>query len=191
MTTLCAPSGDIALALKGMKSYIGQNAMMAYLAMMAARLLELHDVLKDSGLLYLHCDPTASHYLKILLDAIFGHENFRNEIVWKTGSHNSAKGFGPVHDVIFYTRSLRQRLGTHCGRIIPTNTRRSSARLTRQPAKPFKTWHLPVQVREQALVAPHGAASIRQSRADIGNRPPISTQNMSRSQEATLLISIS
>lgn len=96
-------SGDIALALKGMKSYIGQNAVMAYLAMMAARLLELRDVLKDTGSLYLHCDPTASHYLKILLDAIFGHENFRNEIVWKrTGSHNSAKRFGPVHDVIFY-----------------------------------------------------------------------------------------
>lgn len=68
-------SGDIALALKGMKSYIGQNAVMAYLAMMAARLLELRDVLKDTGSLYLHCDPTASHYLKILLDAIFGHEN--------------------------------------------------------------------------------------------------------------------
>jgi len=96
-------SGDVALALKGMKAWIGQNAMMAYLAMMSARLLELRDVLKDTGSLYLHCDPTAAHYLKVLLDAIFGHENFRNEIIWKrTGSHNSARRFGPVHDVIFY-----------------------------------------------------------------------------------------
>jgi site-specific DNA-methyltransferase (adenine-specific) len=96
-------SGDVALALKGLKAWIGQNAMMAYLAMMAARLLELRDVLKSTGSLYLHCDATASHYLKIILDAVFGHESFRNEIIWKrTGSHNSAKRFGPVHDVLLY-----------------------------------------------------------------------------------------
>jgi len=96
-------SGDIALALKGLKAWIGQNAMMAYLAMMAARLLEMRDALKQTGSLYLHCDPTASHYLKLLLDAVFGHECFRNEVIWKrTGSHNSAKRYGPVHDVIFY-----------------------------------------------------------------------------------------
>jgi adenine specific DNA methylase Mod len=102
-------SGDVALALKGLKAWIGQNAMMAYLAMMAARLLELRDVLKPTGSLYLHCDPKASHYLKILLDAVFGHENFRNEVIWKrTGSHNSARRYGPVHDVIlFYSRSDR------------------------------------------------------------------------------------
>ncbi|AWM23461.1 DNA methyltransferase [Sinorhizobium fredii] len=100
-------SGDVALALKGMKAWIGQNAMMAYLAMMAARLLELRDVLKPTGSLYLHCDPKASHYLKILLDAVFGHENFRNEVIWKrTGSHNSARRYGPVHDVLlFYGKS--------------------------------------------------------------------------------------
>jgi adenine specific DNA methylase Mod len=76
-------SGDVALALKGLKTWIGQNAMMAYIAMMAARILELRDVLKPTGSLYLHCDPKASHYLKIVLDAVFGHENFRNEITWK------------------------------------------------------------------------------------------------------------
>ena len=66
-----------------MHSAIGENPLMAYLAMMAVRLVELHRVLKDSGSLYLHCDPTASHYLKLVLDAVFGAENYRNEIIWK------------------------------------------------------------------------------------------------------------
>ena len=81
--------------------------MMAYLTMMAQRMVELHRVLKPTGSIYLHCDPTASHYLKLLLDAVFGPENFRNEIVWKrTGSHGGAKRWGPVHDVIlFYSAS--------------------------------------------------------------------------------------
>jgi site-specific DNA-methyltransferase (adenine-specific) len=80
--------------------------MMAYLAMMAVRLIELHRVLKPTGSLYLHCDPTASHYLKVLLDAVFGVENFRNEIVWKRShAHSSAKRYGPVHDtILFYSR---------------------------------------------------------------------------------------
>src|SRR5262249_18610501 len=77
------------------------------LAMMAARFIQLHRVLKPTGSLYLHCDASASHYLKIILDAVFGAEAFRNEIVWRrTGSHNSARRFGPVHDIIlFYTKS--------------------------------------------------------------------------------------
>ena len=66
--------------------------MMAYLVMMAARLVELHRVLKPTGSLYLHCDPTASHYLKIVLDAIFGPQNFRNEIIWKRSSAHSDAG---------------------------------------------------------------------------------------------------
>ena len=71
--------------------------------MMAVRLLELHRVLKPTGSLYLHCDPTASHYLKILLDAVFGPTNFANEIAWqRTSSHNSAKRWGPVHDTLLY-----------------------------------------------------------------------------------------
>ena len=89
--------------LKAMRDALGENDMMAYLAMMAARLVELHRVLKPTGSLYLHCDPTASHYLKLLLDGIFGPENFRNEIVWKrTTAHSGAKKYAPVHDVIFY-----------------------------------------------------------------------------------------
>ena len=69
--------------ITALRDFIGANQMMAYLVMMTARLVELHRVLKPTGSLYLHCDPTASHYLKIILDTIFGPENFRNEIVWK------------------------------------------------------------------------------------------------------------
>ena len=77
--------------------------MLAYLAMMAPRLIELRRVLKATGSLYLHCDPTASHYLKLVLDAIFGPERFRNEIIWKrTTAHSSAKRYAPVHDVLLY-----------------------------------------------------------------------------------------
>src|SRR5437667_7416062 len=71
-----------------LRDFVGTNQMMAYLVMMAARLVELHRVLKPTGSPYLHCDPTASHYLKILLDTIFDARNFRNEIVWKrTSAH--------------------------------------------------------------------------------------------------------
>ena len=81
--------------------------MMAYLAMMAPRLIELHRVLKVTGSIYLHCDPTASHYLKMLMDGVFGPQNFRSEVIWKrTSAHSSSKRYGPVHDVIlYYTKS--------------------------------------------------------------------------------------
>ncbi len=93
--------------LRAMRSFLGENDMMAYLAMMAVRLLELHRVLKPTGSLYLHCDPTASHYLRVLLDSIFGAGNFKNEISWKrTGSHGSSNKWGPLHDtILFYTKS--------------------------------------------------------------------------------------
>jgi site-specific DNA-methyltransferase (adenine-specific) len=93
--------------LRAMRDALGENDMMAYLAMMAVRLIELHRVLKPTGSLYLHCDPTASHYLKLLLDGIFGPENYLNEIIWRrTGAHSNAKRFGPIHDVIhFYRKS--------------------------------------------------------------------------------------
>jgi site-specific DNA-methyltransferase (adenine-specific) len=89
--------------MQAMKTAIGENAMMAYLAMMAVRLVELHRVLKPTGSLYLHCDPTASHYLKLVLDAVFGPTCFRSEIVWKrTSAHsNSKRNFAGVHDIIF------------------------------------------------------------------------------------------
>src|SRR5450759_2156891 len=81
--------------------------MLAYLVMMAPRLMELRRTLKSTGSIYLHCDPAASHYLKMLIDAVFGPENFRNEIIWKrTSGHSDAIGYGSVHDtILFYTRS--------------------------------------------------------------------------------------
>ena len=94
--------------LRAMRSFLGDNDMMAYLAMMAVRLLELHRVLKPTGSLYLHCDPTASHYLKILLDAVFGAANFRNEIIWKrqTAHSDARKKFSDVSDaILFYSKS--------------------------------------------------------------------------------------
>ncbi len=94
--------------IAALRTFIGSNQMMAYLVMMTARLIELHRVLKETGSLYLHCDPTASHYLKIVLDTIFGPNNFRNEIVWKR-SHphgNVSRSYGAIHDVIlFYVKS--------------------------------------------------------------------------------------
>ncbi|RFU13452.1 site-specific DNA-methyltransferase [Rhodobacteraceae bacterium W635] len=101
-------NGAAAEMLRAMRSFLGENDMMAYLTMMAVRLLELHRVLKPTGSLYLHCDPTASHYLKILLDAIFGARNFRTEIVWKrTSAHNDARrNYADLSDIIyFYTVS--------------------------------------------------------------------------------------
>ena len=89
--------------LDAMRKFLGQNDMMAYLTMMAQRMVELHRVLKPTGSLYLHCDPTASHYLKLLLDATFGARNFLTEITWKrTESHNTADRYGNVADIIFY-----------------------------------------------------------------------------------------
>lgn len=100
---LHGPNTDVAGLLTAMRSFLGENDLMAYLTMMATRLIELHRVLKNTGSIYLHCDPTASHYLKLLLDAVFGQENYRNEIIWpRTNSHNTAKRYGRVHDVLFF-----------------------------------------------------------------------------------------
>jgi len=99
--------GEVGEALYAFKMLLGENDAMAYLVNMTPRLVELRRVLKSTGSFYLHCDPTMSHYLKVLLDTIFGPEHFRSEIIWKRSSaHNSAKRYGPVHDVIlFYTKS--------------------------------------------------------------------------------------
>ena len=95
--------GSVADVLRAFRTFLGTNDLLAYLSMMAPRLVDLRRVLKPTGSLYLHCDPTASHYLKLLLDAVFGPEKFRNEIIWKrTTAHSSAKKFAPVHDVILY-----------------------------------------------------------------------------------------
>jgi site-specific DNA-methyltransferase (adenine-specific) len=96
--------------LKALRECLGESDLMAYLAMMAARLTDLHRVLKPEGSLYLHCDQTAGHYLKILLDGVFGPRAFRNEITWKrsTSHGNVGKNFGSLTDSIyFYTKGDR------------------------------------------------------------------------------------
>ena len=102
---------SVSRMIAALREFVGANQMMAYLVMMTVRLVELHRVLKPIGSLYLHCDPTASHYLKIILDTIFGPEQFRNEIIWqRTSSHSDAKQgaehFGRIHDaILFYGKS--------------------------------------------------------------------------------------
>lgn len=97
----------VAKMIESLHEFIGANQMMAYLVMMAARLVELHRVLKPTGSLYLHCDSSASHYLKIVLDSIFGLHNFRNEIIWKrtagrSHTNHASKRWGDATDIILY-----------------------------------------------------------------------------------------
>jgi site-specific DNA-methyltransferase (adenine-specific) len=99
-------NSDVANMLRAMRSFLKDNDMMAYLTHMAVRLVELHRVLKPTGSIYLHCDPTASHYLKLLMDAVFGKEFYRNEVAWqRTSSHNDPQRFGRIADrVLYYTK---------------------------------------------------------------------------------------
>jgi DNA modification methylase len=131
--------GRTSQAMQACRQLLGTSNMMAYLAMMAPRLIALHGTLKDSGSLYLHCDPTASHYLKIILDAIFGPDTFRNEIVWKRApakGHNSIR-FSRAHDVILfyakgtdakfrplYAKHRAEYVESHYSQVEPTTGRR-------------------------------------------------------------------
>ena len=99
--------GQIGDTIQGMRQFLNETPMMAYLVMMAIRIVEMQRILKPTGSLYLHCDSASSHYLKIVLDAVFGANKFRNEIVWqRTSAHNDGNRFGRVHDIIlFYSKS--------------------------------------------------------------------------------------
>ncbi|WP_404465279.1 restriction endonuclease subunit M [Micrococcus antarcticus] len=108
MDFVTTASSNAAQALTSFHTLLGKNDAMAYLVNMAPRLVELHRVLKSTGSLFLHCDPTMSHYLKILLDAIFGPKNFRNEIVWKRSATkgDARRKLGRNHDIVlYYTKS--------------------------------------------------------------------------------------
>lgn len=100
---------NLAEMMVSFRNFLGENDMMAYLVMMGSRMVELHRVLKSTGSLYLHCDPSANHYLKILLDSVFvtSGGKFLNEIIWRrTGSHNKVNRWGPIHDtLLFYSKS--------------------------------------------------------------------------------------
>ncbi len=111
--------------MKAFRQFIGSNAMMAYLVMMAPRLVELRRVLKPTGSIYLHCDPTASHYLKVLMDAVFGKEHIRNEVVWKRSDSKGdtgqgAKHFARVNDtILFYTKASDSAFNAQYGPLDP------------------------------------------------------------------------
>jgi DNA modification methylase len=100
---------DIVELVRTLTGALGRRDISAYLVMMAPRLVEMRRVLASHGSLYLHCDAAASHYLKVLLDAIFGPSSFRNEIIWKrTHAHSGSRRFGPVHDtILFYSKTAR------------------------------------------------------------------------------------
>lgn len=99
--------GRVAEGMQAFRTFLGDSDMMAYLAMMAPRLAEIRRVMKPSASIYLHCDPTACHYLKMLMDSIFGTANFRNEIIWKrTSAHNDPGKYGRNIDcLLFYTKT--------------------------------------------------------------------------------------
>lgn len=100
---LVESGGRVSDVMQAFRRFLGTNDMLAYLTMMAPRLVELRRVLKAKGSLYLHCDPTSGHYLKVLLDAVFGPENFCADITWqRTGTHSDAKRWSPVADVILH-----------------------------------------------------------------------------------------
>jgi DNA modification methylase len=106
-TEVVERGGKVAEAMIAFHTLLGGSDMLAYLAMMAPRLIELRRVLKDTGSIYLHCDPTASHYLKLLLDAVFGPQHFRNEVIWeRTTGRKAGNQFGRVHDtILFFSKS--------------------------------------------------------------------------------------
>ncbi|MRR15666.1 MAG: site-specific DNA-methyltransferase [Deltaproteobacteria bacterium] len=99
--------GKVSDCLQAFRTFLGECDMLAYLVMMAPRLVELKRVMKPTASIYLHCDPAACHYLRMLMDAVFGPENFLNEVIWKrTFAHGGARRYGPVHDVIlFYSKT--------------------------------------------------------------------------------------
>ena len=104
---LVEEGGQIGDTIQGLRQFLNETPMMAYLVMMTIRIVEMHRLLKPSGNLYLHCDPTASHYLKIILDAVFKPQQFRNEIIWqRTSTHNDGNQYGRIHDtILFYSKS--------------------------------------------------------------------------------------
>ena len=95
--------GQVGATIQGLRQFLDETPMMTYLVMMAARIVEMHRILKSTGALYLHCDPSASHYLKIILDAVFGPKQFRNEIVWGYRTGGVSKNYwSRKHDILFF-----------------------------------------------------------------------------------------
>jgi len=118
--------------MQALRQFLGQNDMMAYLVMMAIRLVEMHRVLKPTGSIYLHCDPTANHYLKLEMDAVFGASNFRNEIVWHYSGWNAllADSFNSRHDILlFYAKGPSQLFNSYA---LPWSSEEEYVRVRKQ-----------------------------------------------------------
>lgn len=111
--------GEVSRAMQAFRLLLNDSDMLAYLSMMAPRLVEMHRVLKSTGSIYLHCDPTASHYLKILMDAVFGADNFKNEVVWHYGGPSAIESaFARKHDIIlFFSKSNRHQINQQYGEL--------------------------------------------------------------------------
>jgi DNA modification methylase len=141
---------NVADALRAMHQILGKSDLFTYLLMMTPRLCELHRVLKPTGSLYLHCDPTASHYLKILLDAIFGPDRFLNEITWKrTTAHNDPKRFGRISDrILFYSKTKTKTFNRIGGEYSPEQIARF--KYVDADGRPYKC---------ENLTAPHFSAT--------------------------------
>lgn len=122
---LILEQGPVGAALRAFGDLLPQGGLLAYLVMMAPRLAELRRVLKPTGSIYVHCDPTASHYLKVVMDAIFGPEFFRNEIIWKrANAHNDPKRFGRITDtILYYCKSGNNIWNSQYTRIVTSITR--------------------------------------------------------------------
>jgi DNA methylase len=140
--------------IMGLRNVLGEGSLLAYLVSMTRRVVEIHRVLKPTGSFYLHCDPTASHYLKLVVDGRFcGHDgDFRNEIIWKrTSSHNDARKFADVCDyILYYAR----------GKTPTWNPQPSPQReIPQQPLQPTHSGRSHVPIRQHHSVRKYGAAT--------------------------------
>jgi site-specific DNA-methyltransferase (adenine-specific) len=130
--------GKVSLALQSFRTFLGESDMLAYLSIMAPRLMELRRALKKTGSIYLHCDPTASHYLKMLMDAVFGVKNFQNEVIWHYGlGGSSPKRWARKHDtILFYSKESSWEFNPQ---MIPA----TSQRMLGQEKKMTDVWDIP------------------------------------------------
>lgn len=149
--------GRVADTMRAFRTMVGASDMLAYLSMMAPRLIELRHVLKPTGGLFLHCDPTASHYLKLLLDAVFGPSSFRNEVIWHYDyGARSKRTFGTKHDVIFwYSKSRDEWTFNASAVLVPYESKMTEWRYTRggQAGKPLPEGKVPSDVWDMKLNA--------------------------------------
>lgn len=164
-------NADAANLLRAMRSFLQDNDMMAYLAMMAVRLIELQRVLKKTGSLYLHCDPTASHYLKVVMDSIFGRKNLVNEIIWHYRKWPTGKyAFQRNHDVILFYEKGEPEDRT----FNQLYMERAASTLKRFGTKRIISGHTTSGERVPSEMADDDSEGVRQDDVwDIGRVPPI------------------